>query len=91
MNREEDTSVDHAPGEPNYAHMTRVRLIADHRAMRAKLLEVAEGCARCMGTGMQTDYVDADGLYIPEGDMRRLTGRPVQRPCEDCDDIRELI
>lgn len=59
--------------------------------LRDKLLEFAKSCARCGGTGMQTDYVDDGNRLIPEGDRRRDTGRAVTRECKDCADIREVL
>lgn len=60
-----------------YLPLNRSELIAENIKLRDKLLELAQSCTECGGTGVQTRF--------------SFTEEERQQPCDDCADIRELL
>lgn len=52
-------------------------LLTENARLRDKLLELAQSCTECGGTGVQTRF--------------SFTEEERQQPCDDCADIRELL
>jgi hypothetical protein len=56
------------------------QLRAENSRLRDKLLELANECTDCGGTGVQTIFT-----------FRELTAEERQQPCDACADIREVL
>lgn len=55
-------------------------VVAENVNLRDKLLELANECSGCDGTGVQTVWFTADELPCER-----------QEPCGDCSDIRKVL